>query len=92
VLQVNGISVHVEDHGSGKPVLLLHARPDSAYLWRNQNADQIADPSSSITASRQSRRTCVASVMSPAPSVRKAGHWVLLEITMLIFQSLPARI
>src|ERR1700730_6814526 len=36
VLQVNGISVHVEDHGSGKPVLLLHGGPDSAYLWRNQ--------------------------------------------------------
>jgi pimeloyl-ACP methyl ester carboxylesterase len=36
VLQVNGISVHVEDHGSGKPVLLLHGWPDFAYLWRNQ--------------------------------------------------------
>ena len=36
MLQVNGISVHVEDHGSGKPVLLLHGWPDSAYLWRNQ--------------------------------------------------------
>jgi pimeloyl-ACP methyl ester carboxylesterase len=36
VLQVNGISVHVEDYGSGKPVLLLHGWPDSAYLWRNQ--------------------------------------------------------
>ena len=36
MLQVNGISVHVEDHGSGRPVLLLHGWPDSAYLWRNQ--------------------------------------------------------
>jgi pimeloyl-ACP methyl ester carboxylesterase len=36
VLQVNGISVHVEDHGSGKPVLLLHGWPDSSNLWRNQ--------------------------------------------------------
>ena len=35
-MQVNGISVHVEDHGSGRPVLLLHGWPDSAYLWRNQ--------------------------------------------------------
>jgi pimeloyl-ACP methyl ester carboxylesterase len=35
-LQVNGISLHVEDHGSGKPVLLLHGWPDSAYLWRSQ--------------------------------------------------------
>ena len=36
LLQVNGISLHVEDLGSGKPVLLLHGWPDSAYLWRNQ--------------------------------------------------------
>jgi pimeloyl-ACP methyl ester carboxylesterase len=36
VLQVNGISLHVEDLGSGRPVLLLHGWPDSAYLWRNQ--------------------------------------------------------
>ena len=32
----NGVSLHVEDHGSGKPVLLLHGWPDSSYLWRNQ--------------------------------------------------------
>ena len=36
MLQINGISVHLEDHGSGKPVILLHGWPDSAYLWRNQ--------------------------------------------------------
>jgi pimeloyl-ACP methyl ester carboxylesterase len=36
VLQVNGISLHVEDHSSGKPALLLHGWPDSSYLWRNQ--------------------------------------------------------
>src|SRR5271155_3622006 len=36
LLKVNGISLHVEDLGSGKPVLLLHGWPDSAYLWRNQ--------------------------------------------------------
>jgi len=35
-VQVNGISINVEDHGSGRPVLLLHGWPDSAYLWRNQ--------------------------------------------------------
>jgi pimeloyl-ACP methyl ester carboxylesterase len=34
--QVNGISLYVEDHGNGTPVLLLHGWPDSAYLWRNQ--------------------------------------------------------
>ncbi len=27
----NGVSLHVEDHGSGKPVLLLHGWPDSSY-------------------------------------------------------------
>src|SRR5258708_3171115 len=32
----DGVSLHVEDHGSGKPVLLLHGWPDSSYLWRNQ--------------------------------------------------------
>jgi pimeloyl-ACP methyl ester carboxylesterase len=36
VLRVNGISLHVEDHGNGKPVLLLHGWPDSSYLWRHQ--------------------------------------------------------
>jgi len=36
VLQVNSISLYVEEHGSGRPVLLLHGWPDSAYLWRNQ--------------------------------------------------------
>jgi pimeloyl-ACP methyl ester carboxylesterase len=36
VLQVKGISFYVEDQGSGRPILLLHGWPDSAYLWRNQ--------------------------------------------------------
>lgn len=36
MLQVNGISLHVENQGSGKPVLLLHGWPDSSHLWRNQ--------------------------------------------------------
>jgi pimeloyl-ACP methyl ester carboxylesterase len=36
MLQVNGISLHIEDHGSGKPVVLLHGWPDSSYLWRKQ--------------------------------------------------------
>ena len=36
MLQINGISIYVEDLGSGRPVLLLHGWPDSAYLWRNQ--------------------------------------------------------
>ena len=36
MLQVNGISLQLEDHGSGRPVLLLHGWPDSSYLWRNQ--------------------------------------------------------
>ena len=32
----DGVSLHVEDYGSGKPVLLLHGWPDSSDLWRNQ--------------------------------------------------------
>lgn len=35
-MEVNGISLHVEDHGGGPPVVLLHGWPDSSHLWRNQ--------------------------------------------------------
>jgi pimeloyl-ACP methyl ester carboxylesterase len=35
-MEVNGISLHVEDHGSGTPVVLLHGWPDSSHLWRHQ--------------------------------------------------------
>src|ERR1700693_6464287 len=35
-LQMNDISMYVEEHASGKPVLLLHGWPDSANLWRHQ--------------------------------------------------------
>jgi pimeloyl-ACP methyl ester carboxylesterase len=36
IIEVNGVSLYVEDHGSGTPVLLIHGWPDSAYLWRHQ--------------------------------------------------------
>jgi pimeloyl-ACP methyl ester carboxylesterase len=36
IIEVNGVSLHVEDHGSGTPVLLMHGWPDSGYLWRHQ--------------------------------------------------------
>jgi pimeloyl-ACP methyl ester carboxylesterase len=36
IIEVNGVSLHVQDHGSGTPVLLIHGWPDSAYLWRHQ--------------------------------------------------------
>jgi pimeloyl-ACP methyl ester carboxylesterase len=36
VIAANEISLYVEDHGAGIPVLLLHGWPDSARLWRNQ--------------------------------------------------------
>ena len=32
----DGVSLYVEDHGEGDPVLLLHGWPDSARLWRHQ--------------------------------------------------------
>jgi pimeloyl-ACP methyl ester carboxylesterase len=36
IIEVNGVSLFVEDHGAGRPVLLIHGWPDSCYLWRNQ--------------------------------------------------------
>ena len=36
IIEVNGVSLHVEDHGKGTPVLLIHGWPDSAHLWRHQ--------------------------------------------------------
>ena len=36
LIQVNGVSLYVEDHGEGVPVLLIHGWPDSARLWRHQ--------------------------------------------------------
>ncbi|MBV9452202.1 MAG: alpha/beta hydrolase [Streptosporangiaceae bacterium] len=35
-ITVNGLSLHVEEHGDGAPVLLLHGFPDSGRLWRHQ--------------------------------------------------------
>jgi pimeloyl-ACP methyl ester carboxylesterase len=32
----NELSIYVEDHGSGAPVVLLHGWPDSGRLWRHQ--------------------------------------------------------
>jgi pimeloyl-ACP methyl ester carboxylesterase len=35
-LELPYFAIRVEEHGSGKPALLLHGWPDSSYLWRNQ--------------------------------------------------------
>jgi pimeloyl-ACP methyl ester carboxylesterase len=35
-MDINGLSFHVVDEGSGTPVLLLHGFPDSSRLWRHQ--------------------------------------------------------
>ena len=35
-IQVNGLTFHVLDQGSGPAVLLVHGWPDSAYVWRYQ--------------------------------------------------------
>jgi pimeloyl-ACP methyl ester carboxylesterase len=35
-MHVNGISLHVEDQGTGPAVVLLHGWPDSTHLWRHQ--------------------------------------------------------
>jgi pimeloyl-ACP methyl ester carboxylesterase len=36
MIEANGISLYVEEHGEGVPVLMLHGWPDSARLWRHQ--------------------------------------------------------
>jgi pimeloyl-ACP methyl ester carboxylesterase len=36
MIEANGISLYVEEHGAGVPVLMLHGWPDSARLWRHQ--------------------------------------------------------
>src|SRR5215472_1481137 len=36
IIEANGISLYVEEHGDGDPVLMLHGWPDSARLWRHQ--------------------------------------------------------
>jgi pimeloyl-ACP methyl ester carboxylesterase len=36
IIEANGISLYVEDHGDGVPVVLLHGFPDSSRLWRRQ--------------------------------------------------------
>ena len=36
IIEANGISLYVEEHGDGVPVLLLHGWPDSARLRRHQ--------------------------------------------------------
>ncbi len=35
-IKVNDVSLNVVIEGEGRPVILLHGFPDSAYLWRNQ--------------------------------------------------------
>src|SRR5688572_25992984 len=35
-MRVGDISLHVEDHGAGTPVMLIHGWPDSCRLWRDQ--------------------------------------------------------
>jgi pimeloyl-ACP methyl ester carboxylesterase len=36
IVTANGVDLHVEVHGQGEPVLLLHGWPDTAGLWRGQ--------------------------------------------------------
>jgi pimeloyl-ACP methyl ester carboxylesterase len=35
-MDVNGVSLAVDDRGAGDPVVLLHGFPELAYSWRNQ--------------------------------------------------------
>jgi pimeloyl-ACP methyl ester carboxylesterase len=36
LIEANGLQFHVQDEGSGRPVILLHGFPDTSDLWRNQ--------------------------------------------------------
>ena len=45
----DGVSLHVEDQGRGKPVVLLHGWPDSSYIWRNQIPFLVANGFRTIT-------------------------------------------
>lgn len=36
MIEANGLRFHVQDEGSGTPVLLLHGFPDTSRLWRRQ--------------------------------------------------------
>jgi pimeloyl-ACP methyl ester carboxylesterase len=36
MVEANGLRFHVEDRGSGMPVVLLHGWPDTSRLWRHQ--------------------------------------------------------
>jgi pimeloyl-ACP methyl ester carboxylesterase len=36
MIEANGLRLHVEDEGSGTPVVLLHGFPDTSRLWRGQ--------------------------------------------------------
>jgi pimeloyl-ACP methyl ester carboxylesterase len=36
LIEANGLQFHVQDEGSGRPVILLHGFPDTGDLWRNQ--------------------------------------------------------
>lgn len=36
IVTANGVDLHVEVHGDGDPVILLHGWPDDVGLWRNQ--------------------------------------------------------
>jgi pimeloyl-ACP methyl ester carboxylesterase len=35
-IEVNGISLSVDDQGDGPPIVLLHGFPELSYSWRNQ--------------------------------------------------------
>jgi non-heme chloroperoxidase len=35
-IENDGIDIHFEVTGQGRPVVLLHGFPDSGRLWRNQ--------------------------------------------------------
>ena len=43
VVRVNGIDFHVEDHGNGPPLVLLHGFTGSAASWSSVSHDLVID-------------------------------------------------
>lgn len=42
-IELDDVTLEVDDIGTGNPVMLLHGWPDTAHLWRHQVPALVAD-------------------------------------------------